>query len=66
MASYKSSFWHNVAKWPPSATTPWTLTLRPSHQSQQPENENSENNHIILDKIVTMPNNFWCIKTYFR
>ena len=19
--------WHNVAKWPPSATTPWTLTL---------------------------------------
>ena len=23
----KKSFWHNVAKWPPSATTPWTLTL---------------------------------------
>ena len=23
----KSTSWHNVAKWPPSATTPWTLTL---------------------------------------
>ena len=27
IASLKSSFWHNVAKWAPSATTPWTLTL---------------------------------------
>ena len=24
----KSSSWHNVAKWSPSATTPWTLTLQ--------------------------------------
>ena len=26
-ASKKSTSWHNVAKWPSSATTPWTLTL---------------------------------------
>ena len=24
--------WHNVAKWPPSATTPWTLTLGFAHK----------------------------------
>jgi hypothetical protein len=26
-SSQKSSSRHNVSKWPPSATTPWTLTL---------------------------------------
>ena len=26
-ASKKSSSWHDVAKWPTSTTTPWTLTL---------------------------------------
>jgi hypothetical protein len=30
-SSQKSTSWHNIAKWPPSATTPWTLTLASMH-----------------------------------
>ena len=29
--SQKSTSEHDVAKWPPSATTPWTLTLGQCH-----------------------------------